>query len=237
MTPGENFDFVSSFNKRLGPIIRQHHGFINQYLGDSIMALFPRHPYDALQAAVHMQQAIKELNQERQQDGQAPIRAGIGMHTGPLIMGITGDEHRLDAATIADTVNTAARIESLTKHYQAGLLLSGTTFYHLPETGKYHFRNLGQVLLKGKNNQHSIIECMSASDDNAPVWTSLLPTFEEAVNCFSQKQFDRAVSLLTEIVQKNPNDHVSYKLLEKASYHLEHGSPPNWSGAIEMLHK
>ena len=98
MTPGENFKFVSSFNERLGPIIRLHQGFINQYLGDSIMAIFPRHPEDALNAAIAMQRAVYELNLQRQAEGLPAIRAGIGMHTGPLIMGITGDEHRLDAA-------------------------------------------------------------------------------------------------------------------------------------------
>ncbi|HEY3387795.1 MAG TPA: adenylate/guanylate cyclase domain-containing protein, partial [Saprospiraceae bacterium] len=65
MTPAENFHFVSSFNSRLGPIIRAHHGFINQYLGDSIMALFPENPEDALKAAVEMQQEIQKLNLER----------------------------------------------------------------------------------------------------------------------------------------------------------------------------
>ena len=129
MTPEENFRFVSSFNSQLGPIIRSNNGFINQYLGDSIMAIFPDSPEDALLAAIGMQQAITELNNQRISKGRLPIKAGIGMHTGPLIMGITGDEQRLDAATISDTVNTAARIESLTKHYEASLLLSQETFH------------------------------------------------------------------------------------------------------------
>jgi adenylate cyclase len=65
MTPEENFKFVSSFNARLGPIIRSNNGFINQYLGDSIMAIFPDDPIDALQAAVNMQKAIHELNENK----------------------------------------------------------------------------------------------------------------------------------------------------------------------------
>ena len=62
MTPEENFSFVCSFNERMGPIIREHHGFINQYLGDAIMAIFPGKASDALAAAVDMQKAVKELN-------------------------------------------------------------------------------------------------------------------------------------------------------------------------------
>jgi class 3 adenylate cyclase len=119
MTPDENFRFVSSFNEILGPIIRTHGGFINQYLGDSIMAIFPGDPANALKSAIDMQKALVEFNAKRKKKGRPAVKAGIGMHTGPLIMGITGDEHRLDAATISDTVNTAARIESLTKHYKS----------------------------------------------------------------------------------------------------------------------
>jgi class 3 adenylate cyclase len=55
-----------------------------------------------------MREAIYELNGERSVDGLPSIKTGIGMHTGSLIMGITGDEYRMDAATISDTVNTAA---------------------------------------------------------------------------------------------------------------------------------
>ncbi|MFZ1264474.1 MAG: adenylate/guanylate cyclase domain-containing protein, partial [Chitinophagaceae bacterium] len=157
MTPDENFRFVSSFNERLGPVIRSNHGFINQYLGDSIMAIFPRHPDDALNAAVGMQKAVFELNLERQSQGLPIIKAGIGMHTGPLIMGITGDEHRLDAATISDTVNTAARIESLTKYYRSPLLISGETLEQISSPDKYDLRHLGKVQLKGKYNLLSII--------------------------------------------------------------------------------
>src|SRR6185436_18219191 len=62
LTPGENFRFVSSFNERLGPVIRKHNGFINQYLGDSIMAIFPGHPENALHAAIEMQQTVEKLN-------------------------------------------------------------------------------------------------------------------------------------------------------------------------------
>ena len=163
MTPDENFRFVSSFNERLGPIIQLHQGFINQYLGDSIMAIFPRHPEDALNAAIDMQKAVHQLNIQRQAQGLPIINAGIGMHTGPLIMGITGDENRLDAATISDTVNTAARIESLTKYYRSPLLLSSETLRQIKDDSKYQLRHLGKVQLKGKFNLLSIIECFNGN--------------------------------------------------------------------------
>jgi len=95
MTPEETFGFVCSFNERIGPIIRKHNGFINQYLGDAIMAIFPGNAADALGAAIGMQKAVQELNATRAVIHKPPIRIGVGMHTGPLIMGITGDHDDL----------------------------------------------------------------------------------------------------------------------------------------------
>jgi adenylate cyclase len=120
--------------KKWVPLIRKNKGFINQYLGDAIMAIFPGNARDALSAAVEMQQSLKDLNNIRSQQNLPPIYIGIGMHSGPLIMGITGDKDRLDATTISDTVNTAARIESLTKYYKASIILSDASLQQIEDS-------------------------------------------------------------------------------------------------------
>jgi class 3 adenylate cyclase len=238
MTPEENFRFVSSFNERLGPVIRSHEGFINQYLGDSIMAIFPRNPADALNAAVAMQRAVQDLNLERKTTGLPIIKAGIGMHTGPLIMGITGDEHRLDAATISDTVNTAARIESLTKYYRSPLLLSGETLRQISDQDKYHLRHLGEVQLKGKQKSLSIIECI---DGYAPgelqKKAKTLPQFKQAMDYYREQHFEDAVQSFREILTADPEDRTINLFMENALRYLENGVPENWTGAEEMLSK
>ncbi len=238
MTPDENFRFVSSFNERLGPVIRSHHGFINQYLGDSIMAIFPRHPDDALNAAIGMQKAVHELNIERQLKGLSIIKAGIGMHTGSLIIGITGDENRLDAATISDTVNTAARIESLTKYYRSPLLLSGETLRQVSDNSNYHLRHLGKVQLKGKHNLLSIVECIDGypAEDLEKKMKTLLH-FSEAMNCYVNQRFENAIQLFQHIIAADPDDLTAIFFMENASKYLRNGVPENWTGAEEMLTK
>lgn len=238
MTPDENFRFVSSFNERLGPIIRAQHGFINQYLGDSIMAIFPRHPDDALNAAIGMQQAVHELNKERQLEGLPIIKAGIGMHTGPLIMGITGDENRLDAATISDTVNTAARIESLTKYYKSPLLLSGETLRQINDPGNYHLRHLGKVQLKGKNKLLSIVECMNGySAEDLQKKIQNLPRFSEGMNCYLEQRFELAIQIFETILASDPDDRTVNFFIENALKYNRNGVPENWTGTEEMLSK
>ncbi len=238
MTPEENFRFVSSFNGRLGPIIRSNRGFINQYLGDSIMAIFPESPNDALNAAINMQKEVYELNRERIAKGLPAIKAGIGMHTGPLIMGITGDEFRMDAATISDTVNTASRIESLTKYYKSPLLLSQDTQQRINGHYKFHLRQLGIVRLKGKHNLLSIVECINGFDqEQFEKKLSTLSYFNEAMTSYHEQQFENAIARFREILNRDPDDQTVKLFMENAVRYLREGIPENWTGAEEMLSK
>ncbi len=113
MTPQENFDFLNSYLRRATPIIRTNHGFIDKYIGDAIMALFPREPADALQSAVELQRDLVDYNQGRKKAGYKPVRVGIGLHCGELILGTIGEEERMQTTVIADAVNVASRIEGL----------------------------------------------------------------------------------------------------------------------------
>ena len=115
MTPADNFQFINSYLGKMAPVIKTHKGMINQFLGDGIMALFPDSPADSIWAAIGMQKVLIRYNEDRVKRGWRPIRVGMGIHTGPLIMGIIGDRERMEAGIIADTVNTAARLEGLTK--------------------------------------------------------------------------------------------------------------------------
>jgi class 3 adenylate cyclase len=238
MTPDENFRFVSSFNAQLGPIIRSNNGFINQYLGDSIMAIFPDNPINAIHAAICMQKAVSELNTKRSAEGLPEIRAGIGMHTGPLIMGITGDEQRMDAATISDTVNTAARIESLTKHYKSPLLLSRETINYAVGKHDFHLRSLGNVRLKGKNKLLNIIECFDGLEETEfELKKKTLESFNLAIKLYYERDFEKAIPVFQNILIINPGDLTGQYFLDNAIKYQRTGVPENWTGAEEMIIK
>ena len=131
MSPKENFDFINDYLNRVGPVIRAHQGFIDKYIGDAVMALFPNTADDALQAAIAMQKQVSLYNWERQQQGDGAIAIGIGLHTGSLMLGTIGESERMESTVIADAVNLASRLESLTKTYGASILISGDTLMGL----------------------------------------------------------------------------------------------------------
>jgi class 3 adenylate cyclase len=238
MTPEENFSFVSSFNKRLGPIIGRNRGFVNQYLGDAIMAIFPGNAADALNAAIEMRLALEELNQERKADSQPPIQIGLGMHTGPLIMGIIGDQHRMDAATIADTVNTASRIESLTKYYKADIIISDASLQQISEPGLFKLRHLGLVQLKGKQESIRIHECYSGNTkDEIKYKESTLQLFDQGMHHYINRSFDKARDFFQEVIGVSPSDRTALFFYNKAEQLVSTVSKENWIGVVEMNEK
>jgi adenylate cyclase len=238
MTPAENFFFVSSFNELMGPIIRSHNGFINQYLGDAIMAIFPGKAEDAVAAAVEMQLSLNEFNEERKIKNQSPIQIGIGMHTGPLIMGITGDELRLDATTISDTVNTAARIENLTKHFKASVILTNETLLQLSQPFRFKHRPLGLVKVKGKKNLLSIHECFSGNvEQQLQMKLATLDIFVEGMASYLDKSFDKAATAFQNVIDADTTDLTAKIFLRKATKYFNAGVPEDWMAVEENLNQ
>ena len=149
MSPDETFAFINTYLERMGPVIRDHHGFIDKYIGDAIMALFANAD-DALQAGLAMLAALDGFNAERRATGLPPIEIGIGINTGSLMLGTIGEKHRMDGTVISDAVNLAARIESLTKDYAAPMLISEFTYRELSNPEASAIRPVDVVVVKGK---------------------------------------------------------------------------------------
>ncbi len=253
MTPEENFKFVNALFSRMGPIIREFNGFVNQYLGDAIMAIFPNSPSDCLKAAIDMQKTLAQYNNERIQKGRQAIRMGIGLHTGPLAMGIIGDEQRMNAATISDSVNTAARIEGLTKYYKVSILLSEDSLKKIeqinPSTGisnpiskssqnGFNVRYLGQVQVKGKKEPFGIYECFDG--DNSELISQKIKTigdFNLGLFHFFQKSFPEALGAFNKVLKINKDDHPARLFLNKSSQYTVEGVSDDWTGIETMKTK
>jgi class 3 adenylate cyclase/HAMP domain-containing protein len=150
MTPDENFDFINHYLESMGPVIRAHGGFIDKYIGDAIMALFDD-PDSALQAALTMVETLARYNERQQALGLAPVKIGIGLNTGSLMLGTIGEQNRMDGTVISDAVNLASRIESLTKVYKAAILISQFTYDRLADSARYDIRAVDTVAIKGKS--------------------------------------------------------------------------------------
>ncbi len=149
MSPQETFAFINSYLSRVGPVIRRHKGFIDKYIGDGIMALFPESPDNAVAAAVELQREVALFNLERLERSEPGIRVGIGIHIGDLMLGTIGEAERFEGTVISDAVNVASRVEHLTADFSLDVLMTEAVVKELHEIPAEQ-RFVGQVQVKGK---------------------------------------------------------------------------------------
>jgi predicted ATPase/class 3 adenylate cyclase len=157
--PQETFAFVNRYLAKMEPAIYGHHGHIAQFLGDAIMAVFPGHADDAVAGAMAIVAALAQFNAE---SGLAPIRIGIGVNTGTVMVGVIGGRSRMDRGLIGDPVNVASRMEGLCKGYGASLLIGGDTHARLTDRSRYQMRLLDRVIASGKERATDVYEVLDA---------------------------------------------------------------------------
>ncbi len=236
MSPEENFNFINSFLRAIGPIIRTHHGFIDKYIGDAIMALFPRDAEHAIMAAVEMQKGLIDWNASRRERGFLPVEIGIGLHIGTLMLGTVGEEKRMEGTVISDAVNLASRLEGLTKLFGAGIILSERTLEGLGEKKvKYLYRNLGRVSVKGKRDPVTIYEIIDGSD-NAVAERKLKTKklFEQGLDLYYARDFAAAQGKFQNVLKLNPDD-AAARLYERYAVELAQSPPPDdWDGVQRL---
>jgi len=153
MTPDENFEFINRFLMHQAPVISQHHGFIDKFIGDSIMAIFYRPEYhvdDAVSAALDMLDTLDSDNLKNNLGVEFDIGVGIGINTGKLMLGVIGSLGRLAGTVVGDIVNEASRIEGLTKQYAPSLLISESAKSKLKNKDDYVIEYIDEVKVKGK---------------------------------------------------------------------------------------
>lgn len=162
----ETMEWLNAFFSWMNQAIVTHHGFIDKFLGDAIMAVFDRtgeHPQDALSAAVMMLQSLNEFNAIRDQYKLVQsINVGIGIHTGMGIIGTVGSDRRMDPTVIGDVVNTAARVEELTKSYRCQIIASGSVIAQLRQPELFSCRLVDRVTPRGKQQVLDLYEVHSA---------------------------------------------------------------------------
>lgn len=238
LSPKDNFLFINSFNKRMGPVIRKNKGFIMQYLGDGFMALFPSGSQNALRASIEMHKTLDDYNKIRLKKKRSAVRVGIGMQNGDLIMGITGDVERLDAAIISDTVNTASRIEGLSKHFGTSILMTGKCMTNLTNPEEFNFRYLGPVQVIGKKKPIKLYECINGDAKtlyNHKLRT--LGTFNKGMELYFKKEFAMSAVTFQQIFKQNTKDLTAKLFLNRAAHLITQEIDENWEGVQSMTKK
>ncbi|MEG4534499.1 adenylate/guanylate cyclase domain-containing protein [Microcoleus sp. D2_18a_D3] len=216
MNPQENFKFINAYLSRMEPAITSNNGFIDKYIGDAIMALFSDFADDAVKAGIAMLNILKNYNEYRQEVGYVPMRIGIGINSGSLMLGTVGGKSRMDSTVISDAVNLASRIEGLTKDYGVPLLISQQTLERLRNPNDYAIRIVDKVQVKGKSQYVVVYEVFDADPPEIlSAKLENLPVYNEAMLLCDRKDFREAGKLFEECLRTNPSDQVARIYLKR----------------------
>ena len=237
MTPKETFDFINEYLGVMEPVIRNNNGFIDKYIGDAIMALFEE-PADACKAAEKMQSSLELFNRGRIRNNLPEVRIGTGINTGNTMMGIVGGEGRISGTVISDSVNTASRLEGLTKTYTVPVIISDKTFSQLSPRLKQQCRYLDIVVVRGKKETVKIYEFFAHDNPDRMRFVEESQTiFDSALTLYLGKQFTEAEEVFSYLSKAYPSDPVLKIYLERCRKYNDIKIPENWEGIALMNEK
>jgi len=234
--PEENFRWINEYLTYMEAPIREHAGIIESYHGDGIMALFGGPPEDAVKAAVASMKTLAVYNVEaRAGRGVDPLRIGIGIDTGWLMLGTMGGSGRLAASVIGDCANTASRVENATKVYGASVLITANTRDGLADASAWAMRPVDRVRPKGKKNPVTLYEVLDGLPD-AELDGKLQgrSAFEEGWRHYQSGRPGDALVHFADALRTCPSDRAAQLYVGRCWHLLERGVPDSWDGVVDL---
>lgn len=233
MTAEQTIEFINEWLAEAEGEITRAGGFIDKYIGDAIMALFES-PTVAVQASVGCFRALDRFNARRSALGRPAVGVGIGLHRGPLVLGSVGSATRLSCTVIGDSVNLASRVESLTKRYGAGLLVTDAVASALgPKDAA--LRELDCVIVKGKAQPVSLFEVLDVLE--APTREARIATlgdFAQGRARYLAGDPEGALSAFGACLARDPSDKAAEMYRIRCQAQLRDGVPADFDGVARL---
>lgn len=230
----EIFDLLNRYLDAVVPAIHKNYGFVDKYIGDAIMALFPNQAERAVQAGIDM---FHELYLFVAKD-QVPLKMGVGIHWGEVVLGTLGSKERWESTVIGDTVNLAARLEGMTKAYECPLIISDALVSALPADHSFKLRPLDLVRVKGRNAPVTIYEVIDAHPiDEQTGRMKSLELSHTGFELYRKGQFTEAITAFTTMLEQDKNDPLPRLFLQRCQELIKSDLDPSWSGVYNHTNK
>jgi adenylate cyclase len=223
-------ELVRLLNEYLSPMTRivlEEKGTLDKFIGDAVMAIYNApldlsdHPAAACRSAVRMLETLSELNRGFSAKGMNTIDIGIGINTGPAVVGNMGADIRFDYTAIGDSVNLASRLEGLNKYYRTHILVSEDTRKSVNDD-RFAFREVDRVKVKGKHLPVVIYELMTDK-------TGILTDFEYGLKLYRGREFAKAEKTFG-LLAETYDDEPSRLYRERCREYLAAPPPEEWDG-------
>ena len=247
LTASAVVNLLNSYFSEVATVIHEHHGFIDKYIGDAVMAFWispfsagDTHASDACLAALAQQEAIvalraklPEITGMRRNPPKLEIRMGIA--TGEAVVGTVGAASSRSYTVMGDTVNLASRIEGINKVYRCSIILSEETFRLAQDV--IEARELDLITVAGKTEPIRIYEAMSRAGELRPEQIALRDLFAEGLAAYRRQDWDEAQTRFESCLRHAPEDGPSQLFLERIAVLRNEPPPADWGGIWRFAEK
>jgi adenylate cyclase len=242
LAPQELVTHLNAYFSDLTRFILDHAGMLDKYTGDGIMAVFgaplsrPDHARMACRAALAHRQFSQNMKKQDGAPHVIPFHVGtrIGIHSGKIVAGNIGSQRRMDYTAIGDTVNLAARLESVNKIYRTNIIISEATFRQVGN--EFVCRELDFLRVKGKTIPTRIYELLAYRTPGNAVSYPWVDSYQEALKLYRQGQWEKAYTQFKRFSSGNIVDPAALVMMERSQY-LMKNPPKNWDGIMTLKDK
>lgn len=233
LTPEENFKFINSFLSRFSPIIQQNEGLVNKYISAGALSFFPHDSKQAVLSAIQMRDVLITYNKHRAKMNYSPIDIGIGIHKGPIMLGVIGEKDRLEGAVISDDVNLTEMLEGISGALGVSILVTQSVIDDLGETEGYRYRNLGIVNVSERDEPIQLYDVYQGDPEMIrQLKEDTKALFEKGVIMYQDGRFSDARANFIEVIKKNPMDKTAKQYFYLCDEYYQKGTPKDWNGTL-----
>ncbi|TPQ39111.1 adenylate/guanylate cyclase domain-containing protein [Bradyrhizobium guangdongense] len=229
MSPGALVALMNEYLSAMTDIIESYGGYVDKYVGDSIVAVFgapvsdPEHACNAVRAALRCSERLEELNKNNVSFQGYKLAHRVGLNSGDALVGNIGSRRRFNYTVMSDAVNVASRLEGANKYFGSSIMASEMTV--ALTGGTFAWRELDAIRVKGRSDPVKIYEPLAESGKLTPEQSLKAAAYAEGLACWRAREFGRAVDCFARMAA---TDRPSALFRERAKRLADNPPPPEW---------
>ncbi|ULH28667.1 adenylate/guanylate cyclase domain-containing protein [Leptospira weilii] len=251
ISPNRTIAFLNSYLSEMEKIVYEAAGFVDQYSGDALLALFADYNErvekenfnsadNAVEAALKMMSVVrsKKIQKSFSIPSEWNLEIGIGINTGSLILGTVGSERRIDTNVVGDAIRLTSKLQSLTYLYQGRILISHHTYLRLHRMSEIGIRMIDSAFVKGRSQPVDIYEVFESDPDEMKEFKlRTLDLLSQGIFEYRSGKFGEATKIFKQLYHEEPRDNLSKIYLKRCKLYSSKPLEKNWDGIFRFQTK